>query len=152
MLDEIVEIIELDEEETMDIEVDGNHLFFANDILVHNSAIETPSLNQGHIQGGMSKVNTADALVAIIQTEQMRAAGEYMFEFLKIRNSGGTGKKVMLRWNPISLLVSNLNSDSSTLNLVKGGGSKKTDFEMPTTGTIFNKGGNDSLNKLFDKL
>uniref|UniRef100_UPI001298EAC6 cyanophage-like gp41-1 intein n=1 Tax=metagenome TaxID=256318 RepID=UPI001298EAC6 len=36
MLKKILKIEELDERELIDIEVSGNHLFYANDILTHN--------------------------------------------------------------------------------------------------------------------
>lgn len=75
------------------------------------AALEADEINQGHIQGGISKVNTADNLAAIIQTEQMRAAGEYMLEFAKCRNSDGVGKRVMLSWDPISLIVGNIDDN-----------------------------------------
>jgi hypothetical protein len=38
----------------------------------------------------------------------MRSQGEYMLKLLKTRNSDGVGKIVMLRWNPISLRISDL--------------------------------------------
>ena len=38
--DEIIKIEEIGIEETIDISVDGNNLFFANDILTHNSGSE----------------------------------------------------------------------------------------------------------------
>jgi len=71
------------------------------------AALEADNVHQGHIQGGISKVNTCDNFLPIIQTEQMRAAGEYILEYAKTRNSNGVGKKTLLHWNPISLRVSN---------------------------------------------
>jgi hypothetical protein len=103
--DEIESIEEIGETETIDIEVSGDHLFYANDILVHNSALDTKDHHQGHIQGGISKVNTTDNLIAIIQTEAMKAAGEYVFKMIKTRSSGGVGKQVLLKWDPIALRV-----------------------------------------------
>ena len=76
-------------------------------------------LTQSNIQGGMSKVNTADYLVAIKQDDLMRAQGEIVFEILKVRNSGDKGKKILLEWDPISLLIKNLASAKNKLNLVK---------------------------------
>lgn len=71
------------------------------------SAIEAEKLNQGHIQGGISKINTCDNAIAIIQNEQQRALGEYWFEFLKTRNSNGVGKKIVLLWDGLCLRISN---------------------------------------------
>lgn len=68
--DEIIEIEELDERDTIDIMVDGNHLFYANDILVHNSwAIPA----------------TADWLGAIIQSPEQFEEGKYLLKNLKTR-------------------------------------------------------------------
>lgn len=64
-------------------------------------------LNQGNIAGGISKINTTDNLIAIIQTDQMRAKREYMFKMLKTRSSGGVGSHFYMDFDPISLLINN---------------------------------------------
>lgn len=117
---EILSIEEIDEVDMLDIQVSGNNLFFANGILTHNSAIvatrEDKSLGQDHIQGGISKINTADLVIALVKDEAMDAAGEYRFEFLKARNSNAVNKKLLMRWDAQSLRI----SDASSLQLVKG--------------------------------
>src|ERR1035437_135061 len=81
--DEIISIDECGEYETMDIEVDGNHLFFANDILTHNSAYndkeESSLANMGE---SIKKVEHSDH-VALIRNKvdekdekDMRVASE----------------------------------------------------------------------------
>jgi archaellum biogenesis ATPase FlaH len=70
--------------------------------------VKNDDLSQGQVAGGISKVNTADNWISIIQTPQMKAAGEYMLKFLKTRSSGGVGMIVPLRWCSISLRVSNI--------------------------------------------
>jgi len=65
-------------------------------------------LSQAHIAGGISKVNTTDVLCAIIQTAQMKARQEMMFKLLKTRNSSGVGNYFMVKFNPASLLLENL--------------------------------------------
>lgn len=119
MLDEIIEIIELDEELTIDIEVSGNHLFFANDILVHNSSWDADKISQAHIQGGISKVQTCDLMVSIVQNEAMKTAGEYLFEFTKTRNSGAVGDSILLKWEAQSLRVSNFEAANKGLEIKK---------------------------------
>lgn len=89
-------------------------------------------INQGHIQGGISKVNTADNLLAIFQSEQMKMQGEYGIAFAKTRNSGATGKVMFLRWNDVTLKVSNLNEGLQLKN-------KKKEAVVPVEGTIFDK-------------
>ena len=52
ILDEIVSIRKVGIRRTVDIEVDGDHLFFANGILTHNSASgDTNDVTEENIQG-----------------------------------------------------------------------------------------------------
>lgn len=76
-------------------------------------AIDAEDHNQSHIQGGISKVNTTDNLIAIIQSEAMKAAGEYMLKLVKTRSSGGVGKHLVLGWDSTALRVTNLNESRS---------------------------------------
>jgi archaellum biogenesis ATPase FlaH len=74
-------------------------------------------LNQAHIAGGLSKIMTADNVAAIIQTPQMKARNEMMFKMLKTRSSSGVGSYFIVKFNPVSLRLTNLEEDapSSTL-------------------------------------
>lgn len=65
-------------------------------------------LGQAHMAGGISKVNTTDNLVAIIQTPQMKARGEMMYKLLKTRSSNGVGNYFMMTFNPVTLLIENI--------------------------------------------
>lgn len=73
---------------------------------------EAEKIGQQHIQGGISKIQTCDIMIAIVQTDQMKAAGEYIFEYVKTRNSSGVGTNTLLRYDPISLRITS-NSDAS---------------------------------------
>lgn len=75
--------------------------------------VKNEELGQGQVAGGISKVNTADNWISIIQTPQMKQAGEYMLKFLKTRSSGGVGMIVPLKWDPISLKVSSIDEDEA---------------------------------------
>lgn len=70
------------------------------------AAIEAEKLNQSHIQGGISKINTSDYVIGIKQTDLMRSQGEIQYDILKSRNSGGVGASKLLKWCPVSLTVS----------------------------------------------
>ena len=102
-------------------------------------AIEAEKLNQGHIQGGISKINTSDYTVAVKQDDLMRSAGEIYFEILKSRNSGGVGQRILLGWDPISLLVKTLKNTKSQLQLAK----KSKTVILGTEGTVFTKKSED---------
>lgn len=78
----------------------------------NRSAIEAVELNQGHIAGGLTKVNTVDVYASIILTPTMKAAGEIGMTFLKTRNSDGVGKTVYLRWDNKSLRILNPMKDN----------------------------------------
>lgn len=95
-----------------DIQVSGDNLFYANRILTHNSAIvatrEQTAIGQDHIQGGISKINTSDLVIALVKDEAMDAEGIYRFEFLKARNSNAVNKKLTMAWNHDSLLITDL--------------------------------------------
>lgn len=69
---------------------------------------EQKSLGQDHIQGGISKINTSDLVIALVKDEAMDAAGEYRFEFLKSRNSNAVNKKLVMGWDAESLLITDV--------------------------------------------
>jgi archaellum biogenesis ATPase FlaH len=69
---------------------------------------EDKSIGQDHIQGGISKINTSDLVIALVKDEAMDAAGEYRFEFLKARNSNAVNKKLIMSWDSESLRISDL--------------------------------------------
>lgn len=94
-------------------------------------------LNQSHIAGGISKINTADNMVAILQTPQMKARNEMVFKMLKTRSSGGVGSYFIMKFDPVSLRLANLEEDepvadlSSSINRFK----KKTGGDEPSGST-----------------
>lgn len=106
-------------------------------------AAKVEQLTQADIQGGSSKINTSDYAVAIKQDDLMRASGEIWFDILKSRNSSGTGKRILLGWDPISLRITSLQTSKSDLQLNK----KKPSTILRTDGTVFNnsKGDDDIL-------
>lgn len=71
---------------------------------------EQKSLGQDHIQGGISKINTSDLVIALVKDEAMDAAGLYRFEFLKSRNSNAVNKKLEMAWDHNSLRISDMGS------------------------------------------
>lgn len=84
-------------------------------------AIDAEKISQSHIQGGISKINTADYVVALKQDDLMRSAGEMGMEILKSRNSGGVNKKLLMGWDPVSLVISSLNKNGLTVTKKKPG-------------------------------
>ena len=62
-------------------------------------------LSQAHIAGGISKVNTTDNLIAIMQNSAMKARSEMMFKLLKTRSSSGVGNQFMMQFSPTTLIL-----------------------------------------------
>lgn len=82
MFDKIVKIEELDERDAIDIEVSGNHLFYANDILTHNSNSDVDLTDTSESFGLPA---TADLMIALIVTEQLEELNQIMVKQLKNR-------------------------------------------------------------------
>ena len=97
-------------EQLRDIGFEYN-MFIATASQQNRSAIDAQELNQGHIAGGISKVNTVDVYISIILTPTMKASGEIGFALLKTRNSDGVGKTCFLKWDNKSLRILNPASD-----------------------------------------
>lgn len=77
----------------------------------NRAAIDAAELNQGHIAGGITKVNTVDWYLSIVMTPTMKAANEIMFIFLKSRSSDAQGKMIHLVWDNNSLRIKNGTKD-----------------------------------------
>lgn len=115
ILDEIVEIKYLGEEETLDINVSGNRLFYANDILTHNSAVEEIEFDHSHISGGLSKIMTADNVIGIFTSRAMRERGKFQIQFMKTRSSSGVGHKVDLDFDIDTLRITDNGEDQGSI-------------------------------------
>lgn len=87
-------------------------------------------LSQAHIAGGISKINTTDNLVAVLQSPAMKARRELLFKLLKTRSSNGVGNQFMMQTDPSSLLMTDLTGESrgmdkSLANYVKSKAAEK---------------------------
>ena len=87
MLKKILKIEELDEREMVDIEVSGNHLFYANDILTHNSSSDVELTDTSESFGLPA---TADLMFALISTEELEGLGQILVKQLKNRYNDPT--------------------------------------------------------------
>lgn len=82
MWEKIVKIEELGPRVAIDIEVSGNHLFYANDILTHNSNTDVELTDTSESFGLPA---TADLMFALITTEDLEKMGQLMVKQLKNR-------------------------------------------------------------------
>jgi hypothetical protein len=87
LLKKILKIQELDEREMIDIEVSGNHLFYANNILTHNSSSDVELTDTSESFGLPA---TADLMFALISTEDLEGLGQILVKQLKNRYNDPT--------------------------------------------------------------
>ena len=111
-LDEIVSIEYVGFKDTIDINVTGDRLFWANDILTHNSAVEEVEFDHSHIAGGISKINTADNVFGIFTSRAMRERGKYQMQCMKSRSSTGVGMKVDLDYKIETMRITDSGEDA----------------------------------------
>ena len=113
--DEIISIEEYKEVPVIDIEVTGNHLFYANDLLTHNSgsggyAGEDISMNNTSDSASINM--DADALFALYQLEGERELGRVNVKILKNRLGGYVDTIFPMTVNYDTLKISDWGSES----------------------------------------
>ncbi len=72
------------------------------------SSVNEMEMDHSHIAGGISKIQTADNVIAILATPAMRERGQYQFQFLKTRSSSGVGSKVVMGFDQENLRIYDL--------------------------------------------
>jgi len=77
------------------------------------TALDQQVHGQEHIQGGISKINTADNVFSILVTPAMQQRNEWQIQFLKTRSSAGVGSRLSLRFDPDTLRLHNWDGDPS---------------------------------------
>lgn len=92
-LDEIVSIKKIGKRKTVDITVSGDNLFFANEILTHNSGMNNSDIDLTDTSESIGGPMTADLLLALISTEELEELGQIMIKQLKNRYSDPTVHK-----------------------------------------------------------
>lgn len=100
--DEIVAIEEYEIMDTIDIELDSkNRLFFANDILTHNSGWGSEDLKINDVSESAALIHTVDMLFGIITSPEMKARSEYYLKCLANRVAGyeNMRKRFTMDWN-----------------------------------------------------
>ena len=75
---------------------------------MNRQSVEASEFDHSHIAGGISKINTADNVFGIFGTASMKEAGKYQLQFLKTRSSSAVGGKLDLKFDPGSLVISDL--------------------------------------------
>jgi len=93
--DEIVSIKSVGYKDTYDINVKGkDHFFYANNILTHNSAtgasLDIHTVDNDSVSDSIGTVQTADFIMFLLQTPQMKEEGVMTCKVTKNRFNGRT--------------------------------------------------------------
>lgn len=122
----IICIEEIGEFDSIDIEMDGNHLFFANRILTHNSNSDVDMTNTSESIGLPA---TVDALFAIIRTEELDEMHQIMIKVLKTRFSDKTNHRFIcgINLNQMRITESSSTEQSKVSQVIK-----PEDYNKPT--------------------
>ena len=96
MLDKIISIEEMGEADTVDISTDGDHLFYANGILTHNSGFNNSDVGMEDTSESFGLPMTADFMFAAINTEDLEKLGQYLIKILKCRYAYSQNKKFIV--------------------------------------------------------
>ncbi len=97
-------------EELRNFAVEGNYLF-ATASQLNRSAVDEIEFDHSHIAGGLSKIQTADNVIAIFTSRIMRERGRVQIQFMKTRSSSGVGQKVELDFDINTLRIQDLADD-----------------------------------------
>ena len=80
---------------------------------LNRASIQEQDFDASHIAGGISKINTADNVLAILTTTAMKERGEYQIQFLKTRSSSGVGQKILLQIDSNTLRITDASQEMS---------------------------------------
>jgi hypothetical protein len=72
IIDEIESIELVGEEDTIDITVDGTHMFFANDIYTHNSSIASEVVTTDQMGGSIKKAQVGHVIITVAKSLQQK--------------------------------------------------------------------------------
>lgn len=113
---------------------------------INRDGMDEMEFSVSGIAGGISKAYSCDNMIAVYASNPMKERGEMQFQFLKTRNSAGSGKKVLMAYNVDTLKISCMPEDqqgeyrssSKVIDAVKRTGKKPPAIE-DDTGPVFDK-------------
>lgn len=135
--DEIVSIEEYKSMDTIDIELDSdNKLFFANDILTHNSGWDSSDVITSDVAESAALIHTIDGLFGIITNPSMKANGEYYLKYLADRVSGmeNKRKKFNVNWQ-YGRIEEDKNKQIEDMNITFGNLANERSYKENSSGT-----------------
>lgn len=150
--DQIVSIEKYKEIETIDIETDGDHLFFVNDVLTHNSSsgggYAGENIDISNVSESAGITATADGIIALYQLEGEREESRINVKILKNRLGGYVDRKFPLKVNYETLRMEDFGDEESINDEVFGNATNadsNNEFKI-------NKLGSSNKTDVFDEL
>jgi len=98
-IEQVRNIIEWEEVDTIDICVDDTHMFFANDIYTHNSGYNTEYADEQSIGKSIEVFQVCDLMIFFTQSVPMQETGKCYGQLLKNR-LGKKGLMLEIDYNP----------------------------------------------------
>lgn len=86
---------------------------------IGKQGVQETDFDISHIAGGVSKLNTADNVMALFAPPALKEQGEFQIQFIKTRSSSGNGSKINLHYDKESLRISDLNIENSTTEIIE---------------------------------
>jgi hypothetical protein len=147
--DEIISIEEYKEIDTIDIEIDSkNKLFFANDILTHNSGWDVNDLTLSNISESAALLHTVDGLFGIVADPIMKSKGEYFLKYLADRVSGLENTRKKFNFNrEYGRIEEDMTSQIEDMDLIAlsiGGGIKTKKLDLMVSKSLDNPSQNQN--------
>ena len=86
---------------------------------IMKEAMDEMEYNLGQLAGSVAKSNTADLIFSVRTNSAMKQKGEYELKVLKARNAGCVDRKLRLKYNVDTLLMSDMEevTESNPLNI-----------------------------------
>ena len=152
--DEIESIEEVDPVEMVDISLDGNNVFYANNILIHNCAInKIDGIDNSAVSDSYSTNATADFMCFVLQNEQMKENSEVVLKITKNRYTGITDSFAMRIDYPkmrFCEIVENEGKDENALTSFSSVEQKKNSETVIKTSIIEDSKANQAIAKKHD--
>lgn len=137
MKDKIVSITKLSGlHRTIDIELDGDHLFYANDLLTHNSSSSDSDPDMTGMAESFGVNATADLILALVSTEELEKLNQYLIKQLKNRyNSKTKNKRFVVGVDYDKMRIYDVEDSAQN---VSGSGSSSNDSSFTPSGKSLN--------------
>jgi len=116
-------------EQLREIFIDYNVYGFSASQL-NRDAVDVQVKSQAHIAGGISKANTADALIAISRTQEQIDSGEMELQILKVRNSEMVTHPTTLYFDSKNLRITEKQASSKIISLKNNSGQYSNDSDI----------------------